>query len=124
MTGKTVRILIVDDEAAVREFVARALRHHGYEADVAEDGLAALEKLARDEFDLLITDIVMPGMDGIELALKVAKDYPRTAILMMTGYAVEKQRAYGLENLIHRVISKPFDLRQIRDAAEEALKGR
>lgn len=116
------RILIADDEEAVREFVRRAMEHGGYHADVAADGLQALEALHRgEEYDLLITDIVMPGLDGIELALKAAKDFPDLTILMMTGYAAEKQRAYGLESLIHKVLSKPFSLKQITEAVREAL---
>ncbi|MEO3434136.1 response regulator [Inquilinus sp. CAU 1745] len=117
------RILIADDEEAVREFVRRAMEHGGYHADVAADGLQALETLHRGEkYDLLITDIVMPGLDGIELALKAAKDFPDLTILMMTGYAAEKQRAYGLESLIHKVLSKPFSLKQITEAVREALR--
>lgn len=116
------RILIADDEEAVREFVRRAMEHGGYHADVVTDGLQALEALHRgEEYDLLITDIVMPGLDGIELALKAAKDFPDLTILMMTGYAAEKQRAYGLESLIHKVLSKPFSLKQITEAVRDAL---
>ena len=115
------RILVVDDETAVRSFVARALAHTGYEVQEQEDGTGALEALARERFDLLITDIVMPGMDGIELALKVTKDYPDMAVMLMTGYADAKQRAYGLESLIHKVITKPFTLKQICEAVDEAL---
>ncbi len=66
----------------------------------------------------------MPGMDGIALALKVAKEHPKTAILMMTGYAAERQRAHNLEELIHEVIAKPFSLKQICDAAEDAIATR
>ena len=117
-----IRILVVDDEAPIREFVARALNHmDGYHVETAEDGLEALDVLARSPFDLLITDIVMPGLDGIELALKVAKDYPDMIILMMTGYATEKQRTYGLDHLIHKVVTKPFSLKQISAAVREAL---
>ncbi|HET8727040.1 MAG TPA: response regulator [Alphaproteobacteria bacterium] len=124
MSMRGARVLIADDEEAVRAFVARALTHHGYEVETAEDGLAALEALARQRYDLLVTDIVMPGLDGIELALKVSKDYPETIILMMTGYAAEKQRAYGLESLIHQVISKPFSLTEICDTVKGALAER
>ncbi len=115
------RVLVVDDEVAVREFVARALRHSGYHVDAVEDGLHALEALASQPFDLLVTDIVMPGMDGIELALKVTKDYPELTVLMMTGYAAERQRAYGLDRLIHKVVTKPFSLKQISTAVRDAL---
>ena len=118
------RILIAEDDAAVREFVSRALRHQGHDVTAVEDGLHALERMSANTYDLLITDIVMPGLDGIALALKAAKEYPDMAILMMTGYAAERQRAHNLEALIHQVISKPFSLQQICDAARDALDGR
>ena len=82
----------------------------------------ALETLAKDEpYDLLLTDIVMPVMDGIALALKVAQDHPGLRILMMTGYAEEKRRAHNLDVLIHDVVSKPFTVQQLVDAVEAAL---
>ena len=115
------RVLIAEDDMAVREFVRRALAHQGHEVAIAVDGLDALGVLDAQEFDLLVTDIVMPGMDGIALALKAAKDRPDMAILLMTGYAAERQRAHNLEELIHRVVAKPFTLRQICDAVNEAL---
>ncbi len=115
------RILIAEDDTAVREFVGRALTHGGHYVDTAEDGLAALEILGEQDYDLLITDIVMPGLDGIELSLKVTKEKPDMAILLMTGYAAERQRAHNLDALIHQVLAKPFSLRQICDAAEQAL---
>lgn len=119
------RVLIAEDDQAVREFVRRALVHGGHDVATANDGLDALHCPSEDvAFDLLITDIVMPGMDGIALALKVSKDYPETAILMMTGFAAERQRAHNLDELIHEVIAKPFSLKQICDAAEEALSFR
>lgn len=115
------RILIAEDDTAVREFVSRALAHGGHKVATAGDGLEALSVLNGEAFDLLLTDIVMPNLDGITLALKVAKDYPEMPVLLMTGYAAERQRAHNLDELIHDVITKPFTLRQICDAAEEAL---
>ena len=117
------RILIAEDEASLREFVQRALAHHGHEVVAVRDGAEALHCLqSEDSFDLLLTDIVMPIMDGIALSLKVAKDFPALRILLMTGYAAERQRAYNLEDLIHDVIAKPFTLAEICDKVEEALK--
>jgi len=116
------RILVAEDERAVREFVCRALDQEGHTVTSVEDGLQALSQLAVKEFDLLLTDIVMPGMDGIALALKVARDQPELPILLMSGYALERQRAHNLEALIHEVIAKPFTLRQILDAVEKVLK--
>ncbi len=115
------RVLIAEDDTAVREFVSRALTLGGHEVATANDGLEALDALDGEAFDLLVTDIVMPNLDGIALALKVAKDYPRMPVLLMTGYAAERQRAHNLDVLIHDVIIKPFTLDQICAAAEEAL---
>jgi two-component system cell cycle response regulator CpdR len=83
-------ILVAEDERAVREFVRRALVHHGHEVTLVEDGLAALDALGSNDFDLLLTDIVMPGLDGIALALKVASAKSDMKILMMSGYAAER----------------------------------
>ena len=114
-------ILVAEDEASVRAFVARALRHHGHVVREAADGAAALELLGEAEFDLLLTDIVMPVMDGVALALAAARDHPDLRILMMTGFAEEKRRAHNLQALIHEVISKPFSLDQLVAAVDRAL---
>ena len=116
-------ILVADDEAAVREFVSRALDHAGHKVTVAQDGQKALELLASGQFDLLITDIVMPRMDGISLALKMAKDRPDMPILLMTGYSAERQRAHNLDALTSAVIGKPFSLAEFLSAVETALGG-
>ncbi|KLN62374.1 MFS transporter [Kiloniella spongiae] len=115
------KILIAEDDNAVRSFVARALTHKNHDVKAVGDGMQALEALGEDTYDLLITDIVMPGLDGIGLALKVAKDAPDMPVLLMTGYSAEKQRAHNLEELIFKVVTKPFSLQEICDAAEEAL---
>ena len=115
------RILLAEDDPAVREFVSRALVHSGHNVTAVDDGLAAVEALTGNAYDLLITDIVMPGMDGIALALKVSKDQPELPILMMTGYAAERQRAHNLEALIHKVIAKPFAMADLLAAVDDAL---
>jgi DNA-binding response OmpR family regulator len=115
------RILLAEDDKAVQSFVSRALAHRGHAVQAVDDGLQALEVLEDAEFDILITDIVMPGLDGIALALKVARDRPNLPILMMTGYSAERQRAHNLEELICRVITKPFSLEQICAVTEEVL---
>jgi DNA-binding NtrC family response regulator len=70
----------------------------------------------------MLTDIVMPVMDGIALALKATSDHPRLIVLMMTGYAAEKQRAHNLDALIHDVVMKPFSMDQILGAVQRALQ--
>ena len=119
------RILIAEDEEALRGFVARALAHDGHAVTTTSDGAEALEVLARTcgGFELLLTDIRMPVMDGIALALAVARDHPQVTILLMTGFADQRERAHGLDLLIHDVIAKPFSLGTIRSAVNGALAG-
>jgi CheY-like chemotaxis protein len=120
------RILVCDDEEGMRTFVARALQLEGHMTVQAEDGAHALEILTADEsgFDLLLTDIRMPVMDGIALALNVARDFPKTTILLMTGFADQRERACDLDAIIHDVVTKPFTLAEIRLAAKSALRAR
>ena len=120
------RILIAEDEEALRESVARALALDGHEVTTAADGAEALDLIVRHEgrFDLLLADVRMPVMDGIALALAAARDFPAMTILLMTGYADQRERAHGLDALIDDVISKPFTLAQIRAAVNEALNQR
>ena len=117
------RILVADDEEPIRSLVARALRQDGHEVMTTNDGAEALDVLMREkgEFELLLTDIRMPVMDGIALALAAARDHPAVTILLMTGYADQRERAYGLDALIHDVITKPFSLATMRTAVESAL---
>jgi two-component system, cell cycle response regulator CpdR len=117
------RILLAEDEEALRAFVARALVQDGHTVVATADGAEALDVLTRDAagFDLLLTDIRMPVMDGIALALAAARDRPDLIILLMTGYADQRERASGLDALIHDVIAKPFSLAEIKAAVAEAL---
>jgi CheY-like chemotaxis protein len=115
------KVLLAEDDGAVNAFVVRALGYRGHQVTSVSDGLAALDRLGTESFDLLLTDIVMPGLDGIALALKASKDWPDMRILLMTGFAAERQRAHNLEALIHRVVSKPFTLAEICDAVDQAL---
>ena len=114
-------ILIAEDDRAVREFVSRALRQDGHDITAVGDGQQALNALEKGQFDMLLADIVMPQLDGIALALKAAKDYPDLPVLLMTGYAAERQRAHNLDALIRDVISKPFTLQEIREAVRKML---
>ena len=120
------RVLIADDEESMRLLVARAIAMDGHEIVTAEDGAEALEILTREEgaFDLLLTDIKMPVMDGIALALAAARDFPRVTILLMTGFAHQRERASGLEAIVYDVITKPFAVADIRTAVADALASR
>ena len=120
------RILIAEDDAAIRNLVVRALGEDGHELTAASDGAAALEVLQQrhGEFDLLLADVKMPVMDGVALALAAGRDHPDIPIMLMTGYADQRERAHGLDAPVHDVIVKPFSLDQIKGAVREALVAR
>jgi len=120
------RVLIADDEASMRALVARAIAMDGHETVTAQDGAEALDILIREggAFDLLLTDIQMPVMDGIALALSAARDFPGLTILLMTGFADQRERASNLNALVHDVITKPFSVADIRTAVADALTAR
>ncbi len=117
------RVLVCDDEDAMRAFVARAIQLDGHTTVEAVDGAHALEIIEAEggAFDLVISDIRMPAMDGIALALTLARDYPAIKILLITGFADQRERASNLEAIIHDVVTKPFPLATIREKAREAL---
>ena len=120
------RVLIVDDEDSMRMLVARAIAMDGHDIVTAEDGAEALEILGSEQgaFELLLTDIQMPVMDGIALALAAARDFPSLTILLMTGFADQRERASGLNAIAHDVITKPFSVADIRTAVADALATR
>jgi two-component system, cell cycle response regulator CpdR len=117
------RILITEDEESLRRFVARALRLDGHETFEAGDGAEGLEKLDEGSYDLLLSDIRMPVMDGIELAHQASARFPDMKILLMTGYAEQRERADDLASKIVDVVPKPFALPDIRKAVARALAG-
>ncbi|MGC2085614.1 MAG: response regulator [Bradyrhizobium sp.] len=117
------RVLIADDEESMRTLVARAIAMDGHDIVTAQDGAEALEILTQESgaFDLLLTDIQMPIMDGIALALSAARDFPELTILLMTGFAHQRERASNLTAIAHDVITKPFSVADIRTAVADAL---
>src|ERR1700755_3270193 len=120
------KVLIADDEDSMRQLVARAIAMDGHETVTAQDGAEALEILTREDgaFDLLLTDIQMPIMDGIARALSAPRDFPGVTILLMTGFADQRERASNLNALVHDVITKPFSVADIRTAVADALAAR
>jgi two-component system cell cycle response regulator CpdR len=117
------KILVAEDDAVIRELVVRSLNEDGHELTVAIDGAAALDALDRHngKFDLLLTDVKMPDVDGIALALAAGRDHPDIAIMLMTGFADQRERTHELDALVHDVIAKPFSVDQIKGAVREAL---
>lgn len=117
------KILIAEDDDTIRNLVMRALGEDGHELTAAADGGAALDEINRHngDFDLLLTDVKMPVMDGIALAMATGREHPDIAIMLMTGFADQRERSHQLDALVHDVIAKPFSLEQIKGAVREAL---
>ena len=120
------RILVAEDDPSVRAFVVSALTMKGHEVVAEEDGGLAAETVDAENgrFDLLLSDIKMPIMDGIGLALHVAAKYPGIIIVLMTGFADQRERAHGLDALIYDVIVKPFTLADLIAKIDDALAGK
>lgn len=107
-----IRILLAEDDHVMREYLTRALERSGYAVSAVDRGTAALPLLESERFDLLLTDIVMPEMDGIELAQKAAEMVPNLRVMFITGFAAVTLRA-GNAMPQARVLSKPFHLRDL-----------
>ena len=117
------RILLVDDEELVRALLKRSLEIDGHVVTTAMDGSEALSRVeeAQGAFDLLVTDIRMPIMDGIALTLAIKRDYPDLVVLLMTGFADQRERAKGLDVLVADVLTKPFGVADLRAAVNRVL---
>lgn len=107
-----IRVLLAEDDAVMREYLARALEKAGYEVRSVDRGTAAIPLLESERFDLLLTDIVMPEMDGIELAQKAAVMAPEMQVMFITGFAAVTLKA-GEAMPQAKVLSKPFHLRDL-----------
>ena len=117
------KLLIVEDDESVRTLAARALERDGHNFTVATDGAQGLDMIrqARGGYDLVVSDIRMPEMDGIEMATAAAREFPVMRIMLMTGYADQRERAEELNGIILDVVQKPFTLAEIRTRVGKAL---
>lgn len=107
------RILLAEDDEDMRRFLAKALENAGYEVVSFDNGLSAYERLREEPFSLLLTDIVMPEMDGIELARKAAELDPDLKIMFITGFAAVALNADLEAPKDAKILSKPFHLRDL-----------
>ncbi|TPI36684.1 response regulator [Mesorhizobium sp. B3-1-6] len=117
------KLLIVEDDESVRTLAARALERDGHNVTIATDGAQGLDMIrqARGGYDLVVSDIRMPEMDGIEMATAAAREFPTMRIVLMTGYADQRERAEELNGIILDVVQKPFTLAEIRARVGKAL---
>ena len=116
-------ILLVEDDAGIRRLVERVLHKAGYRVTIASNGREALELGGRERFDLLVTDIVMPYVNGVQLATELGETNRDLRVLYMSGYAGQHLRARGLK-ADERFLAKPFTPAELLRNVRSALEGR
>ena len=116
-----LRILLAEDDDSMRGFLARAIERAGYDVIAVDRGTAAVPHLERGGFDLLLTDIVMPEMDGIELAQRASEIAPNMRVMFITGFAAVALSKTSGAPAGSKVLSKPFHLRDLTDEIERML---
>jgi DNA-binding NtrC family response regulator len=122
-TGSKGRILLVEDEPHVAETLRDILVHEGFQVETAENGKKALGRLTRGHrFDLVITDMKMPEMDGLELLRQTQKLGKNLPVIVLTGYATFKNGLQAIREGVYDYVSKPFSIGLLMDVVHEALK--
>lgn len=121
MTEDRQAILVVDDEEVARDNLAHALRKEGYVVVTCADGSAVLTALARQPFDLLLTDLRMPGIDGMALLEECRAHYPHTKVILLTGYATLDHAVTAMKAGAYHYLAKPFRLDELREIVARAL---
>ena len=116
-------ILIVDDEEHIRKMLARHFSYLGYSVDTASDGGEALTKLEEIQTDVVISDIMMPVMDGVQLLQRIRRDFPMTRVIMITGYVRLENALACLRYSADTCIFKPIeDLEELEGAVSNAVR--
>ncbi len=115
------RILLAEDDNDMRRFLVKALERAGYEVADFDNGISAYERLQEEPFSLLLTDIVMPEMDGIELARRATEIDPDLRVMFITGFAAVALNSNSDTPPDAKVLSKPFHLRELVNEVEKIL---
>src|SRR5471032_1941402 len=121
MADRPTRILLADDEQAILTLLSYPLRKDGYDVVRAADGREALDRFAEAEFDLVVLDVMMPGVDGLEVCRKLRAS-SSVPIIMLTAKAEEIDKVLGLELGADDYITKPFSMREFRSRVKAALR--
>jgi DNA-binding NtrC family response regulator len=118
------KILVVDDERAVRDVLQERINNFGYDCKTANNGLEASQKIQGNQFDVIITDIKMPEMEGIELLRKIIKEHPGIDFLVMTGYGAEYTFTQVIEEGATDFIIKPFKSDELKAKLHRIMRER
>ena len=119
----SAKILVVDDEQFVRDLLVKILARKGHQVRGAADAQAALDALARETFDLVLTDVVMPGIDGFELLRRVKGAWPGMKVVVLTGYARRQSISDFLLYGADEYLAKPFQVHELLAAVDRVTSG-
>jgi two-component system cell cycle response regulator CpdR len=120
-SGPLPKILLAEDDGDMRRFLVRALSNAGYEVVSFDNGKSAYDRLREEPFELLLTDIVMPEMDGIELARRATEIDPDLKVMFITGFAAVALNAASQAPKDAKILSKPFHLRDLVNVVDRVL---
>jgi excisionase family DNA binding protein len=115
------RVLVVDDEASIRELLAKTLALGEYTVDTAADGNAALDRIRDEQYDLVFADLKMPGMDGLMLSRQIKRIKPDLPVIIITGFSTEVSAIEAINVGVAGYLTKPFRVPQVLAAAAKAL---
>lgn len=115
------RVLVADDEASIRELLSKTLALADYEVDVASDGRRALERVRTTQYDLLITDLKMPGVDGLAVIREARRYRPDLPVIIITGFSTEASAIEAINIGVSGYLTKPFRVPKVLAAAAKAL---
>lgn len=118
------RVLVLDDEFVVRQLMVEILERAGYAVEAAARPLRALERLAQGAFDVLVTDLVMPELSGLDVLQRVREAAPGLPVVLVTGQGTDENLARAVELGAAAVLEKPFSHAQLREAVASVLAGR
>jgi CheY-like chemotaxis protein len=120
--GRSARILVIDDEDAVRDILSQMLRAEGHQVVLASDGEEGIRRFQKEKFDIVFTDLGMPKISGWEVSKRVKGINPKVPIAMITGWGMEVNREKMSESGIDLIVSKPFDFDQVIHLVSEAME--
>ena len=118
---KQIRILVVDDEPEICHLIKKTLKREGYQVDVSFSGIEALQMIESFNYHLLLTDLEMPEVDGLELTRKAKKQNPGIRVIMVTGNTTVDVAIRSLRHRIDGFIIKPFDISELRKVVRQTL---
>ncbi len=120
--GEDANILVVDDEGAIRYSISKTLQRVGYQVQTASSGEEALDMMQKQDYDVVLTDIRMPGLSGVELLAKIKERAPDAVVILLTGYANLESAIESLRLGAHDYLTKPSSSQSIRDSVSQGVE--